>query len=269
MKNHLSVVKQLLKKPIKETYEETPHIQVDEANIVHQSDILYLPSDRGFKYALVVVDLGSRLTDAQPLKTHSALAIKNAFIKIYSRGIIKMPQRIETDPGSEFKGVTKKYFEDNDVYIRYGKTGRSRQQALVERRNQTIGDIIFINQLIKEIETNKVNKQWVKDLPDIIDMINERYEVNPKKLKQSMNKPIITKRNNNLLDIGDEVRIILDKPEDYFGNKLSNGFRSNDIRWSVKTYFIDRVLLRPNYPPMYIVKSLPHVAYTRGQLQKI
>ncbi|EGG22990.1 hypothetical protein DFA_05120 [Cavenderia fasciculata] len=62
-----------------------------------------LPNDNGFKYALVVVDLASRLTDAEPLQNKTAKEVRDAFIKIYKRGILK-PNIIQMDPGTEFKG---------------------------------------------------------------------------------------------------------------------------------------------------------------------
>ena len=267
MKNKLSVARQLVKRPIKENKLETPHIQISEPNIVQQADILYLPSDHGFKYALVVVDLGSRLTDVIPLKSRTAAAIKKAFEKVYSGDILRIPKKIEVDNGAEFKGVTKEYFDSKDVQVRYGKVGRSRQQALAERRNQIIGNEILFNQLVREVETNKINKQWIKDLPEIKKKINDKYKVHTSRFHPLSDEPIITKRNKDLLVAGDQVRIILDKPQDYFGKKLTGRFRSADIRWSPKIYEIDRVLLRPGYPPGYIVKGLPHVYYTRGQLQ--
>jgi hypothetical protein len=262
-----SIADQLLTRPKRDTEDETPHIQVSGKNIVQQADLLFLSNDMGFKYCLVVVDLGSRLTDAEPLKSHTASAVLNGFKKIYARKILKIPERLEVDPGSEFKGVTKKYFEDNGTYIRYGKAGRSRQQALVERRNQTIGNILLKKQLEKEISTNKVNKQWKKELPSIIKSLNKSYKI--KEFEPVSEVPIITKSNSEILMEGDKVRVVLDKPEDYFGNKLPGSFRSADIRWSKKVHTIETVLLRPGYPPMYIVKGLPHVSYTKKQLQKI
>ena len=37
-------------------------------NAIQQADLLYLSDDTGFKYPLVVIDLGSRLMDAEALK---------------------------------------------------------------------------------------------------------------------------------------------------------------------------------------------------------
>ena len=102
-----------------------------------------MPNDNGYKYLLVVVDIGSRLTDVESLKEKSASEVKKAFEKIYERDIIKIPHVIEVDSGSEFKGEVKKYFEDNDVRIKVAKPGRHRQIGLVERRNQIIGKLLF------------------------------------------------------------------------------------------------------------------------------
>jgi hypothetical protein len=265
-----TIVDQLLTKPKKDNYEETPHIQVDGKNIVHQADILYLPNDKGYKYCLVVVDLGSRLTDAEPLKSLSSGSVTEAFKKIYStkgRNILKIPERLEVDPGSEFKGSTSKFFESKSTYLRYGKPGRSRMQSLVENRNQVIGNYLLKKQIEKEIQTNKVNTEWLKNLPQILKLMNKRYEV--KKFKPISNIPIITKRNHEILMEGDKVRIILDKPVDYFGKKLPGRFRSADIRYSPKIHTIETVLLRSGYPPMYIVNDFPHVPYTKSQLLPI
>ena len=62
----------LYKKPKKDKGVNMPHIHSNEINTVQQADILYLPNDNGYKYCLVVVDIGSRLTDAVPLKNKSA-----------------------------------------------------------------------------------------------------------------------------------------------------------------------------------------------------
>ena len=37
-----------------------------EPKAVLQADLLYLPDDKGYKYALVCVDVGSGYTDAEP-----------------------------------------------------------------------------------------------------------------------------------------------------------------------------------------------------------
>lgn len=119
----------LYKRPKKNSKINEPHYPIIEPDYVQQADLLHLPNDNGYKYVLVVVDLGSRLTDVEPLKDKTSETVKKAFKSIYKRNILKMPYRLETDPGSEFKGVVKTYFEKHGARIRYGKPGRHRQQA--------------------------------------------------------------------------------------------------------------------------------------------
>jgi len=41
-------------------------------NVSHQADLLFLPDDKGYRYALVVTDIANRLSDVKPLKTKNS-----------------------------------------------------------------------------------------------------------------------------------------------------------------------------------------------------
>ena len=97
--------------PKKDKGLNVPHFQPVDPNITQQADLLTLPADDGYRYALVVVDNGSRKVDAQPLKNKDSKTVLNAFKAIYKRGILKIPERMEVDAGSEFKGEVKDFFE--------------------------------------------------------------------------------------------------------------------------------------------------------------
>lgn len=109
------------------------------------------------------------LTDAVPLKERDANTVLEAYKKIRSRQPLKdAPTYIlQTDSGSEFKGVFAKHLKSLGIYIRYGKPGRSRQQAFVESRNKTIGQALFHRMLGQEILTDEQSNSWVKHLPKI------------------------------------------------------------------------------------------------------
>ncbi len=62
----------------------TTNLPKDERD---QADTLYLLNDNGYKYALVVVDVGTRMIDAEPLKNCDSLAAAEALDKIYNRKI--------------------------------------------------------------------------------------------------------------------------------------------------------------------------------------
>jgi len=120
-----------------------PRFQQVARNHPHQADILYLPHDDGNKYLLVVVDVGSRHVDAEPLKSRTSEDTLSAIKKMYKRKHLDQPKRIEVDAGSEFKNKFSKWCHNENIVLRVAKTGRHRQQAIVERMNQTIGKALY------------------------------------------------------------------------------------------------------------------------------
>jgi hypothetical protein len=253
-----------------------PTFDIYKRNFTHQADILYLPSDSGYKYGLTVVDIGSRLTDCMPLKSKSSLAVKNAIEKIYNRPvaerILEKPQRLEVDDGSEFKSSFKKYCDDNKIFIRYAEPYRSRQQALAESRNGAISKPLLRRMLAEELLTKKTDTKWIKYLPQVIKFLNERYKLTDAEITKLQNKKDsflkLDKFNSDLLQVGQKVRYLLDKPQDYITNKkLIGGFRQGDVKYS-KAVKIEELKLIPNQLPLYKVENRDNW-FTKDQLQPI
>ena len=88
---------------------------------------------------------------------------------------------LQTDSGAEFKGVFATYVKKLGVAMRYGVPGRSRQQALVESRNKTIGQALFHRMSAQEILTDEQSNHWVKRLPVVLKVINEYQKERQKK----------------------------------------------------------------------------------------
>ena len=161
----------LYKQP--KTEKNMASVQVFKEGLIQQADLLFVPNDCGYKYILIVIDNHSKICDAEKLKDKDAITITKAFKKIYSRGILKLPEdTIELDSGTEFHGATEKYFNDKNIRIRYALPNRHRAQSLIERRNQTFGTLIHRIQAHKELETGKPNKQWISILHVLVREIN-------------------------------------------------------------------------------------------------
>jgi hypothetical protein len=220
----------------------------------------------GYKYCLVVVDNHNKKCDAVPLKERTSEAILKGFKELYSHGILKKPKlQLEVDPGKEFNELEHDdYFKG--VHIRRGLTNRHRQQSLVEFKNQIIGKLIHQLQAIDELETGKINTSWVEELPLIIKEINEIY-VKPVNT-QLYDGVFISNKNKVILPEGTRVRRQLDYPIDAATNKrIYSKFRASDIRWSKEIYKIKEILLKPGFPPMYLLDNNDNVPRTKQQLQ--
>ncbi|MDR3597024.1 transposase family protein [Clostridium sp.] len=260
------ILYQIFKKP-REKKKDMPHILPCKPGHTQQADLLFLPNDKGFRYALVVVDVGSRLCDAVPLRFKTAQSVLTAIKKMYDRNILKIPEyRIQVDAGTEFQGAFKKYFLDNGIDVRVAQTNRHRQVALVEARNKQIAVPIFARQAATELVTGKVSKEWISFLPEVIKEINTRFEVKDPMKHANKAEYVCNGNNCNILENGTKVRYMLDYPvHAHNEKKLDSKFRATDIRYSIKPTTISHVVLQRGNPPMYSLKGRKAL-YTRQQL---
>lgn len=274
-----SMLDNLYIKPLKNKGENKTHYPQFEKNFIHQADLLFLPHDDKYKYALVVIDIGSRLVDAYPVKEKSSQHIINAFNQIYRKSkYLEKPKVISVDSGTEFKGDVGKYFEDElEIKVKTAIPGRHRQQGVVEIKNKDIGKLLFRRMTAEELLTGHPATSWVSDLPKVID------EINAKTLKKKTPKVKEIKPTDykcagdacNMLMQGTKVRVALDLPRDVAtGKRLPGAFRESDIRWEIKPRTIMKTLVSPGTVPMYLVDDDKgninyNVAYTKNQLQVI
>ena len=123
-----------------------PRFDVSAENEVHQADLLFLPHDKvgkkTYKYALTLVDVGTRYKEAEPLTSKDSKEVAVAFEKIYKRHL-SYPRLLQVDPGREFMGSVSTLMEKHKVKIRRGRREIHRDQGIVERFNRTLAERLF------------------------------------------------------------------------------------------------------------------------------
>ena len=244
-----------------------------DVNAVHQADLLELPQDPdGSRYALVVVDLGTRRVAARPLAVKTAAATKQALQHIYDNDpVLKPPQRMEVDAGREFAGAFKTYLDRAGTVVRYGEPGRHRQQALVESVNGILGRAIWIFQSGREMRSGRPDRRWADKLPEFVEAINEELERLPPDPAAPDLPPPANAMDAALLAPGTVVRRRLepDRGQDVLGNALQGRRRAGDPTYEPRTRKIEDIVLRPGMSPRYVLEGLPHVSYARYELQVV
>ena len=145
-------------------------------NTYHQADILYMPHDKIgrqiYKYCLNIIDVASRYKASIPLTDQTSLSVAKAFIKCYNskKCLLIWPKVLQVDGGSKFKNNVITLMKFKNVHIRIGTTHEN--QGIVERFNRTLEERLFKIEDAKESLTEVINTEWVKDLSDIIDDLN-------------------------------------------------------------------------------------------------
>ena len=164
-----------------------PRFDVSAKNEVHQADLLFSPYDtvkvgrinKTYKYALTLVDLGTRHKEEEPLTSKDSKEVAMAFEKMYKRHL-KYPKLLQVDPGREFMGAVTQLMAKHNVRIRRGQPEINRHQGVVERFNRTLAERLFGYQYAKELENpHKRNREWVKRLPEVLKTLNAETKKPP------------------------------------------------------------------------------------------
>ena len=233
-----------------------PRFDVSAKNEVHQADLLFLPFDRvknkTYKYALTLVDVGTRYKEAAPLTSKDSKEVAAAFEKIYKRHL-NYPKLLQVDPGREFMGVVSQLMAKHNVKIRIGRREIHRDQGIVERFNRTLAERLFGYQYAKEIDTQKRNREWVKRLPDVVKALNVETKKPP---------PIITRKVDTEICPQANVRYLYQPGELEGGGKR----RATDPIWSVVIHKIDYHIITQGIRVYYLKSPAPQRGFVKEEL---
>lgn len=265
-----SKAKKLMKVPPKEKV--VPKIDNYDPYANLMADLLFLPNDNGYRYALVVVDTTTRKADARPLKDKNPLTVLKGLKSIFAGKYLQQPKmRLETDAGSEFKGAVNTFLDKKDIEHKVGRPGRSRQMGMVENLNKIIAQHIMTKQNDNELETGVTDRKWVDILPKIIKAYNTYVTKNQPSVEERIDDMDTAKcsgKSCKLLEEGTRVHVKLDHPKGAAQSERLHGksFRAGDLRWEERVRTITKVSLKQNQPPLYTVSGIGNALYTREQL---
>ncbi len=240
------------------------------SNYNFMADLLFLPTTKnGYKYLLVVVDIGTDACDFEPIKEKTSSVILEAFQKIIKRKYLSKPYAsIRTDDGKEFRGAFEKWLYDESIMHKIAEPGRHKQVGNVEILNKDLGRLLngYMNSI--EEKTGEVYKEWTVVLPTIRKMLNEH------RIKQDGDPFTDVYPSPEIVDpkfkVGDIVYRIADEPLDALGNKQpTKKFRMGDYRWDLTPRKVVRVLRYSGKNPIrYLLENLPNVSYAEWEVKK-
>jgi hypothetical protein len=270
------IVDELFTQPKKLQRKDYAKYSYIDPNYEIEIDLLTLPNDKGYEYALIATDVGSRMCDAEALKSKDAETVLQGLKKIFARGYVKKPKKqIDFDRGTEFKGATKKYMKENNLIAKKSVAYKKHHNPLVEGLNGVIGEFLFRKMAEQEVQNKKINKTWVKYLPLVVKAINATAKKREPKPIDNIDDEDPTQSTDPEKDlklqfeIGDIVRVIKEAPSEIAnGRKLFGKIRRADAKWSNDTYKITNILVYPQQPIRYQVNDGTDRIYYEKELLK-
>jgi hypothetical protein len=167
-------LKTLMKRPSKKSKLHN-HFNISRPMEMLQMDLLFLPEDKGFNYALTVVDCASRYKAARAIRTKTSAEVIENFIDIYENDKnIRKPEKLNLDKGGEFKSEDMRIFcKNNGIKLIFNEP--SNHLAFVENFNKELAKKLFPYQHKKELESGIENSEWVSNLKAAVKFLNNRY----------------------------------------------------------------------------------------------
>lgn len=258
-------------KVIFDTVRENTLYAVPDMNFM--ADVIHLPTtDKGFRFLLVIVDLGTNEFDMQPLKGTSKSTVSDKEVlegmkEIFKRKWLKKPDAsIRVDSGNEFKGVFAKYCFENNIILRKGLPGRHKQMSNIDALSKQLGRLFNGYMNYMETKTGQTYRNWIDVIETIREDLNEIRRVKKIISPFDLKTPDVILTGNKY-KIGDLVYRKLDKPKDALGyNQPTEKFREGDYRWDLKSREIKRILNYPNNI-RYLLEGINSCSYTEAELQ--
>ena len=224
-------------------------VQVDKIDDIWAADLIDVPTDRGYKKILTVIDLYSRYAFAEPLKNKTGITVKLAFEKIFKESGRK-PKQLWVDKGSEFYN-----YHVKPLFDRIYSTENSGKSVVVERLNKTVRNMMF-----KQF-TIQGTQKWFTLLPDIINKYNNKIHSAINETPENASKhPEKVEDINRCNNHANEHDIVKKKPKFKLNqrvrifkwkNKFSKGFTGY---WTEEVFRISEILYTT--PITYKIKAL-------------
>ena len=240
-------------KPIKRKF-STRKYKTSGINDLWQMDLMemipYAEINKGYKYILTCIDVFSRVAQALPVKSKSALDM----VKVINSMLNSVsPRHIQTDQGKEFYNkpvqdlLKSRRIKHYSVYSQF-------KCALVERFNRTL------REKYNRYFTHSGKKIWYDVLPDIINTYNNTkhrgiFNLKPIEITKHNEMEIWRKQQEkdgsaptSVINLLKYVRI----------SRIRGPFLKNfDQNWSEEVFQVVGIDQKA-YPYMYIIEDLKH-----------
>jgi transposase InsO family protein len=173
IQNKLNVMKQPQKlRPLFQNKAPLRPIKACRVQERHQIDLVNMASmpasidGDNYKYILSVIDIFSRFVFLRPLQTKESSEVAEHLLDIYNEH--GPPEILQSDQGTEFKGVVKAICEALNVRIINSAAYSPQTQGKDERSHRTWKEKIKFDIINCENDLN-----WVENLPEYQKLYNE------------------------------------------------------------------------------------------------
>ena len=237
------------------------HYNVDNIDDVWEADLVDLQSIKedndNYSYLLVVIDVLSKYSWVEPLRSKSATEVKNAFDRILQRSNNRAPVLLQTDKGKEFLGRTfQNFLRSHQITFRVSRDPTVKA-AVVERFNRTLKERMW------RYFTHQNTHRYIDVLQKFISAYNNarHSSINMSPAEVTLHNAAVAYKNiqRRFSKIKKSVKKLKYKPGDLVRISRAKGAfeKGYEAGWSEELFVIKRAInWRFNSPAVYELRDL-------------
>ena len=254
----------------------TRPFQTFAIDLVDMNQYIGVRANKRYRYIMSIMDLFSGYVWFKPLKKKEPEDVLNAFEAVIAESNDYIPSRVVSDNGTEFKGVFEEFLKENGIKHIFTKSYtpephieavNSRLRAIMRQMFVRTNTLAWLPHL-SGIQASK-NTAWNENHNATPDQIMTRWEAdNPEDRKYlrkltkdqvSLYKSNLANYQENLLSIGDYVRVKLASTQSQIRQKIKAGNKKLVVvHWTPEVYrILDRKMPKQGRIglPKYIVAN--------------
>jgi hypothetical protein len=224
------------------------------ARFQYQIDIMDMvslqKSPKQPRYALVVIDIFSKLGEAQPMNNKDSNSTYDALLKIFK--IMGYPMSVYSDDDGAFKSKVKELFESEGINHITTLTHANVAERFIRTLKMGIHDRVRFTSgnwedMIKHVVTkyNNTIHSSTKHTPK-----EAHLDKNSPDVAVSLKAASIQKRKYKNINVGDDVKVYTKGKDNYTSRKEYNS------KWSAKTYKVESIDRDITFNKFYVLEGL-------------
>ena len=207
------------------------------------------------RYALVVIDIFSKLADAEPMFNKDSISVYTALLKIFKK--MGYPMSIYSDDDGAFKSKVKEFFDGEGINHIVTLTHANVAERFIRTLKNGVYDRVRFT-----------NGKWEDMLPYVINKYNNTKhsttDHTPKEAHDDKNSPSVAvnlasktiyKRKYRTINIGDDVKHFTKGKDNYASRKETVS------KWSKNTYKVISIDYDVSLNKYYKLEELPKRYY--------
>lgn len=234
------------------------------ARFEYQIDIMDMvnlqKSETQPRFAIIVIDIFSKLGDAEPMYNKDSNSVYNALLKIFKK--MGYPMSVYSDDDAAFKSKVKEFFDSEGINHIITLTHANVVERFIRTLKNGVHDRVRFTRGKWEDMLKYVINKYNNSIHSTTNHTPNDAHQDKKEVGVAVNLAMksVHKRKYNNINVGDDVKIFTKGKGNYTSRKETTS------RWSDRVYKVEKIDRDITLNTYYVLEGLPNRRFNRHEI---